>query len=431
MNKARKRFVLFTELIIILLLTCFLTTINVWNFAKAAEDADILTEYLIGHHHSGGEKKGPPEEKQSSEVSVVPTSTSSGTQTDGEDKNNTPKPFHLDGERWGKIKPGSPDMNSSLRYFIVSIDKDGEVKMLDYRMSAVTETEAEQWADSLTSNKTGWTNFNYRYRVYSDEEETLVAVVDQARELWPCYRIMWISLIGGVIFILISLVLSILIGRKLFKPIEETDRKQKLFIAKLEKEFKMPLTIINADTEILERQNGHNPQTQSINKQVRRMTRLVRELGALTVFEEPSGQTRTNISDLLIAMLENSRKKFEEKNIILSYEVAPDITMIISDEAVKNVFREMIANSLAYSVKTAHFSLQMHHDRIKLVQSNDTTLPNGSCDQIFDRFTTLQNAEGMDTAGLGLAYVKEVVKQYNGRLSASVKNGSIFIEIDL
>ena len=85
-------------------------------------------------------------------------------------------------------------------------------------MSAVSEEEAETWARSLLNGTTGWTNMTYRYRVYEDGKQMVVTVIDQSRELWPCYRILIISVIGGAVFILISFLLTKLIGSKLFKP---------------------------------------------------------------------------------------------------------------------------------------------------------------------------------------------------------------------
>ena len=93
--------------------------------------------------------------------------------------------------------------------------------------------------------------------------------------------------------------------------------------------------------------------------------------------------------------------------------------------------RELISNSLKFSVSKASFTLARHKDRIKLIQKNDAKLPDGNYDQIFDRFTMLENAEGTSGTGLGLAYVKDTVRASNGRLSAAVRNGTMTISIDL
>lgn len=449
MNKAKKRFILLTELSVLLLLTFLLTVINVLNFTMAADEADMLTERIAQRHGTMDRSQLEPKsmkpasqpeqapDKPSQAVSTTASGAGSDTQTGDNSSTNTgnaakgTRPFRLDNGRYGFLGPDSPEMASSLRYFTYSFDKEGTANVVDFQMSSVSEEEAAAWAESLLGGTTGWTNLTYRYRVYQDGKNTYVTVIDQDRELWPCYRTLLISLFGGAAFVIIVFVLAQISGKLMFKPVEEADRKQKLFIAKLENEFKMPLTIINADTETLERQSGTNEQTKSINKQVNRMTRLVKDLGFLSVFEETESHVKTNLSDLMTSMLENSRQMFSDKQQTLTYTIEPDITLNIKDETVKRLLRELIDNAQKFSLTKANFTLEKHHDRIKLVQTNDTTLPNGSCDQIFDRFTMLENAEGTEGAGLGLAHVKEIVKSYNGRLNANVKDGVITITLNL
>lgn len=63
---------------------------------------------------------------------------------------------------------------------------------------------------------------------------------------------------------------------------------------------------------------------------------------------------------------------------------------------------------------------------------NDADLPDGPADQALDRFTVLDNAKDKeDGAGLGLAYVKEIVTAYKGRVSAEVRNGAFILKITL
>ena len=420
MNKARKKFILLTELVMVLLLSALLTTINVISFARAAEDADMVTQRIALKHGSFEER--PPED--------TPT-TATGAAAEGQREKQ--KPFRINGGV-ARMDPDSEEMRSSLRYFtVVLYDKEHESsELVEYKISAVSEDEAITWAESLKGgSETGWTNLNYRYRIYKDNGRTLVTVIDQSRELIPSYRILMISVSGGVVLIHLSIPILILIGKRLFRPLEEADRKQKQFIARLENEFRMPLTIINADTETLERSAGKNEQTSSIDKQVRRMTGLVKELGTLTVFEEPPVKTRTELSQLMTAMLENSRRSFEEKGLELSFDIEPDISVMINDDSMHRVISELTANALSFAESKAGFTLRRHKDRIKLTAYNDTKLPDGGCDEIFDRFTTLENAKETGGAGLGLAYVKDVVRSADGRVSAEVKNGTITIVCDL
>lgn len=406
MNKVRKKFVLYAEIAVFILLTVLLSVINIINFTMVSEDADRMTEAIS--HASGN-----------------------FFQEDSNETQNTVNRFGLR-RNWEMMGPNSPEMNASLRYFTYAFDKDGNAEKIEYRMSAVTEQQAQEWAKTLINEKIGWTNMTYRYRVYEKDNKTYVTVVDQGRELLPSYRILIISAIGEVLVLLVSFLVLMSVGRRLFKPFQEADRKQKRFIANVENDFKMPLTIISANTEVIERQNGSNEQTKAINRQVRKMTGLVKNLGALSMFEEKDmSHSNIDLSNMLNVLLDSKKHKFEEKNLSLEYDIEPNISLSGDEQAIKKSLSELVENSLRYAVSKASFTLKKQGDRIIILQVNDTDLPNGSIDQIFDRFTTLDNAKDQNTAGLGLSYVKDIAKAHNGRVSAKVNNNSFMLEIAL
>lgn len=406
MNKARVKFIIYAEFSIFVLLTVLLSVINIIGFTEASDDADRITEMIASNN--GTMKKSLP---------------NSNFQKDG---------MHFGGRMMGPMGPDSPEMNSSLRYFTFAFDKDGNAELVEFRMSAVTQEDAEKWARSLLHETTGWSNTTYRFRVYEQDGKTFVTVIDQARELLPCYRILTISGFGEAVVLIITLLVLLLIGKKLFKPIEEADRKQKQFISKLEKEFKMPLTVINADTELIEKESGQTEMTQSINRQVRKMTSLVKDLAVFSVFDDNKTSVSTiDLSNLMKVMLDSKRSAFAEKGLTLEAEIDDGITFSCDEEAVKKCIRELIENSLRFAGSTVFFSLKKQGYRITLTQINDTGLPSGSCDQVFDRFTRLENADSKEGAGLGLSYVKDIVNAHNGRISARVSNGSFTLKIDL
>ncbi len=414
MDKVRKKFVWYAELAVFILLTVLLSVINVINFTMVSEDADHMTEMIS--MTSGKFFKPEPEQENAENT---------------DNTENIPRK-----KRFAEMGPDSPEMRASLRFFTYSFpkkEKDGNPELIEFRMSALTQSEAYQLAKSLyKGNATGWTNLTYRYRVYEKDDRIYVTVIDQGRELLPSYRILIISAVGEVLVLLISYLVLVKVGKSLFKQFDEADRKQKAFIANIEQDFKMPLTIISANTEVIERKNGPDDQTKAIDKQVRKMTKLVKDLGALAIFEEKDMTvSNINLSDMLSQFVESQKDIFESKNIELASEIAPDINLDCDEQAIKKVLSELAENALRYSLTKAAFSLRKQGDRIIIQQTNDTDLPNGSIDQIFDRFTTLDNAKDKNTAGLGLSYVKDIVKAHNGRVSAKVANGIFTLETAL
>lgn len=418
MNKARKKFVLYAELSVLVLLTVLLSIINIVNFTMAADDADHITQRIADNHGSFDIDK-PLEENDSYSNMNIPAELLPGGKYRG---------------GFRDMGPDSPEINSSMRYFTYSIDNNGKAVPVVFKMSSYSAEDAAHWAESLagSNNMTGWTNTNYRYRIYEDNGVTMVTVIDESRELYPSYRILIISLVGGAVMLLIGFVVLHFVGKKLFKPLEESDRKQKQFISRIEASFRMPLTIINANTEIMERRSGPTKQTDIINNQVRKMTELVKDLGSLAIFDEnDKADAMINLSDTLSHVLDERSEQFEKRNISVQMDIAPDILISADETAIRKALSEIADNALGFALGTASFELKKNNDRITLCMKNDTDLPGGSCDQVFDRFTKLKNAENTDGKGLGLSYVKDVFSAHNARISARVSDGMFIIRIDI
>ena len=242
MNKAKNRLILYAVLVVFVLLTLLVGIINGVNFTMAAEDADTITQRISQR----GGSFGP-----------------------GDRRDEGAGGFFGQGQpgQLGPMGPSSPEMSASVRYFTYAFDKEtGEAEKIALQISAITEQEAEDWARSLLRERTGWTRGTYRYRVYELDGRSYVTVIDQGRELLPSYRILIISVIGEIVSLLLLFLFLLYAGKQLFAPLEDADRKQQQFIDGMEKEFQVPLTVVNADVELLERQGGANAQTNSIRR---------------------------------------------------------------------------------------------------------------------------------------------------------------------
>lgn len=398
MKKARNKFVLYAMLSIFVLLTVLLSVINMIVFEMAAHDADDITMML-----ARGKGNFMTQERPEGEF----------------------------GGR-GPMGPTSPEMNKSIRYFTFAFDSDGSVETVAFQLSAMSEDEARELASSLKGGTCGWVKMTYRYRVWNAGGKTFVTVIDQGRELLVAYRILIFSVVGEVLGLAISFLFLMFIGKKLFSPLETADAKQKNFIAEAEAEFKVPLTVIGADIELIERDGGANERTSSVRRQVRKMTELVKNLGSLAIFDQNGeGREEVSLSKIMRSELDSAKAKFDEAGIILLADIGDDISIYGDKKALERVARELVDNSLKFACDRASFSLTQQSGRIRLTQKNGTTLQNGGADQVFDRFTTLENAAGKNGHGLGLAYVKDAVKAHNGRATAKVDDGEFILEITL
>ena len=396
MNKAEKKFRLYSILVIFVLITVLLAVINGVNFTMAASDADEITQKIAERQGAFGQDEPSFQDKGA---------------------------FGM-----GPMGPDSPEMNKSLRYFTVAFTNKGEnAETVAFHISAVTETEAKEWAQGLLKEKTGWTRTTYRYRVYKQNGTTFVTVIDQGRELLPSYRILIVSAVGEILVLIIGWFVLLGIGRKIYAPIEEADRKQKNFIKNANKEFRVPLTVINGNTELTERKYGPDEQSRSTHRQIAKLNELVEKLGEIGLFEDGNIRPETvPLSEYFSAALDGAAERFLSRSLELKAEIEPDITVNADPEAMSRLAEELINNAIKFALKNVSFTLKNENGYILIETANDCDLRDGPCDQVFDRFTTLDNSDG---TGLGLSYVKDIVKAHKGRASAKVENGIFTLRI--
>ena len=401
MNEVEKRFRLYAILVIFILLTVLLAVINVTNFTMVAQDADRTTQMIADR---AGSLEGM--------VPLIP----------GE------RDF-----RMGPMGPDSPETGSSARYFTIAFsDKGKESMTIAYRISAVSEEEAHEWAAELRKEETGWTRGTYRYRVYKVGDRKFVTVVDFGAELLPSYRLLVISAVGEVLCLVIGWFLLLLIGKKVYAPIEEADRKQRNFIKNADREFRLPLTVISGNTELLERRYGPDDETISTRRQISKLNSLVDRLGSMGIINDEQGaSSEIQLSDLLQKAIGLKEETCSAKGLKVTTDIAPGMVLKGKPEEMGKAVDEIVLNAVEYALTKAEFILKDENGHIVLETRNDTTLKDGPADQVFDRFTVLENGKKVEGAGLGLAYVKDIVKAHKGRVSAMVSGGFFILRVTI
>ena len=456
MDQVRKRFVLSAVLSIFALLAVLLTIINGLNFTMAAGDADRITGRLenrqgvlerpelprdmtqnparnVTRNPDSAAASGTAQPPENMPPEDIPPEDMASESAPPEDMPGNDPGKRAHGPRVGPMGPDSPETAASIRYFTYAFDSDGQSECIVFALSAVDEEEALAWAQSLRlRQKTGWTRTTYRYRVYSSGGREFVSVIDQGRELLPSLRILLISIIGGLLCVMISYFALLAVSRRLFRPLEEADRKQERFISDVEKDFKVPLTILDAEVELLEKEHGETEQSQSMHRQVKRMAALVKDLSTLALFDRSELEpTELNLSDFARAAVDGWREKYTAKGLSLTSEIE-DHVMITGDGAsIAAVLEELLDNALKFGKSAANLSVKTQENRVEILMSNDTDMAPRSMEEVFDRFTRLENAKDKPGTGLGLSHVREIVRAHNGRADAKTANGMFLLRIRL
>lgn len=421
-RKLRKKFIVTALLSVFALLAVILLVINFVNFSLVADDADRVLDRLVGQ---GGDFPADYDPQQNAGQPAGPM---------GEEPRQGPRA--MDGHT-PRVGPDSLEIGQTTRYFTVVFDADGNVSGQPMmRVNAISQEEAVRWATEVLGKKKGWTHTYYRYRVWTQNSMTMVTVIDQSRELLPSYRVLIASCVGAAVGLVVTFLALLGISKVVVGPIEQSDRKQKRFIGDASYELKTPITVIDANRQLLEESVGPLPETQAIAKQVGHLTRLVQGLDTLLALEErpAPAMKEVDMTALVNEVAAPYVQRFVDQNKGLTLSVAEGVTAKGDDIRLSDLVVICLDNALLYAVSQATVTLRREDERTTLSFVNDATgLTDGPLDSVFERFYRSEDvrAGGIDGAGVSLSVAKQIVDLHHGRVMASAKDGNFVLKIEL
>ncbi|MGX8682072.1 MAG: histidine kinase dimerization/phospho-acceptor domain-containing protein, partial [Spirochaetales bacterium] len=148
----------------------------------------------------------------------------------------------------------SPDFQLSV-FYSVAFSKEGEVLEVNVGEKKLYEEEAlvNLAKEARANNKKDGKKGDLVYLVSEKPGYILVAFLDNTMANSNLDMLIRNFIIVGLVAILILLVISYIIAGRIVRPLEENDRKQKQFISDASHELKTPVSVINANTEMLRR----------------------------------------------------------------------------------------------------------------------------------------------------------------------------------
>lgn len=338
----------------------------------------------------------------------------------------------------GKIFPNhsfpSPEMPYESRYFSVLLDNSGSVISVDTgKIAAIDTSGAMDYAQKAMakSKDTGFIG-NYRYIKQISENETRVIFLDCYRGI-STFRSFLLTSIGVSFFGMLAVfILMILLSEKIVRPISDSYEKQKQFITDAGHEIKTPLTIIDADAEILEMDYGENEWLKDIQTQVKRLTSLTEDLTLLSRMEEGTSSTEMidfPLSDIVSETAQSFQAPAKTQNKNFSADIEPMLSFCGNEKAIRQLVSILLDNALKYSPDGGDISvsLQKQNKSISLkVYNTAQNIDTENLDRLFDRFYRSDKSRNSETGGygIGLSVAKAIVSSHKGKIIASSKDGN-------
>ncbi len=330
----------------------------------------------------------------------------------------------------------SPGYRDSTRFFAVLFNEDGSLEEIKTgRISSIDEDAAIELAKLAKDRGTRFGRsgaFYYKYAKY-DDGSSIVVYMDCTAEVRAYLRVLYISLIIGFSSLLLAFPLVCYFSNRAVRPEIRNAERQRQFITNASHELKTPLSVIRANTELLELMNGENEWTASTLRQVDHMNDLVKNLVLLSRSEETvdrSAMTETDVTKVLGETAETFRPVAIQAGKTLSVDIQDGIHMVTDRDTIAQLASLLIDNAIKYCDDggTVSVSAAQKGRGLRLVVSNSYAGGKGQdYHRFFDRFyrADQSHSDQKKGYGIGLSIVQNIVQMYRGSINASWKDGVI------
>lgn len=430
LRKLRRKFIAIAMCSIAAVLFLIMASIIIANYVDVCDRADSRINMISdgGGHLTPGEMNLPQDDDTPQEPDNTTDSHSATGDSDKISGDSDHKPDTTAPDKWGKHNDMSPEAAFDTRYFTVTISRDGTVDQIDTgKIAAVSSSTASEYASSLyAKNKTHGFIDCYRYQLVDTDDTQMYIFVNCERELGTFRSFLLASVGISVAGLFVVYLLVVFFSKKIMQPIAESYEKQKRFITDASHEIKTPLTIIDANTEVLEMTGGENQWTKSIRKQIARLTSLTEKLVFLSRMDEESTQLEMEpfaISDAILDTADPFLAVATSRGKELSIDVDPDLVYKGNEGTIRQLVSLLLDNAIKYSTDDGQIRLSFHTRGKNLVLSVWNTVESieqGRHDELFERFYRADKSRNQKTGGfgIGLSVVSAIVRAHKAKMSA-------------
>lgn len=371
----------------------------------------------------------------------------------------------------------SPESQFDTRYFTVTINSKGEVENIDTsKIASVSSENAAGYAKKLWKSgkkgdgKSGFAE-NCKYLTVDEDGSTMYIFLSCQRELSTIKTYILASVGISVFGLVVVFVMIFFFSGRILKPVSESYEKQKRFITDASHEIKTPLTIIDANTEVIEMMEGENEWTSSTRKQIARLTSLTEKLVFLSRMDEEATKLEMlefSLSDAILDTAEPFKAVAQTKGKKLTIDVTDGILYTGDEKTIRQLVSILLDNAIKYSgcSSVSCENGNINKKNLNKTNLNETTQTQNNCvtttgdsapeieltmrpsgknriitvwntvddtanikkgrqDMLFERFYRTDASRNSKTGGfgIGLSAAYAIVKAHKGKITAESKDG--------
>ncbi len=296
-------------------------------------------------------------------------------------------------------------------------------KLWQYALTPAISTRIlnENGMQTIIASQDG--NYQISFLDVNDSMETL-------RTLALTFMIVGFAVLAAIFLI------SLIFANRSIKPVSEAWKKQRQFIADASHELKTPLSIINANYDVLLANKN-----ETIISQIKwleymkagtdRMANLINSLLSLAKMENENVEINKapfNMSEKVSEIVQSMEAAVYEKGIALSRSIEPGIIVNSDMELVAQVFTILYDNAIKYTYENGQINVSLTETNRLVtctVKNSGKGIAPQDLSRIFDRFYQADQSRTGENGGygLGLSIAKTRMDKLGGEITAaSVEN---------
>ncbi len=325
----------------------------------------------------------------------------------------------------------------------VQVDSEGTASLLAGSAVTADQQQLQSLVDKILSrqNKRGGIG-SIRYLVADNNGTTVIVLSNYGLVGAGTARTILISICGMVAATLLFAFVASRLATRIVRPVEETLSQQKQFIADASHELKTPVTVINANIAVLEKEMGANKWLTFIKQQGDRLSALVcgmLEYISIDYDRETSAAGASACSFDAAAAISQAALPFEsvafEAGVECRFDIPAQAMAYGSAEDFKQIIGILLDNAIKHTEPHEKICLWTAEEkrRKKLreetvfslaISNSGPTIPASALPYLFQRFYQVDpSRQHKDNSfGLGLAIAYSLAGKNNGTIKVASQN---------
>ena len=217
--------------------------------------------------------------------------------------------------------------------------------------------------------------------------------------------------------------------------LRETDEVRRRFVADASHELKTPLASIRLLSDSILNNADMDSATvrefvSDIGQESVRLSRTTEKLMILTQLDSGvvAELTRVDFATVVSDTLRMLHPLAESRKISLHTALSGGCYILATEDSIHQIVFNLVENAIKYSLPGGAVTVTLYHDdedAVLLVDDTGIGIPEQDMPHIFDRFYRVDKARSREAggSGLGLSIVSDTVREFDGRIMASRREG--------